>query len=230
MRGQQRRAHLREDLDPHPVRVRGRRLRPGRPRHLPRPDRHRRWGTRSRSTDTARVLGRMFDAIEYRGFGAGDGRGARGVRRRAGLERPHRRVAPHPDARRLAHDAASTRAASRLADIVVLLPRRRPLQHGQLAARHGRDHGHRTCASSAPKALWPSEDVQAIAPRARRAVGRPPDAHRGPGRGPRRRRLRAHRRVGVDGRAQGGLGPAHRAALAVPGERRGAGVPPATRT
>ena len=35
--GQGDRPDLREDLDPHPVRVRGRRLRPGRPRHLPRP-------------------------------------------------------------------------------------------------------------------------------------------------------------------------------------------------
>ena len=39
LRRQEHRADLREDLDPHPVRLRGGRLRPGRPRHLPRPDR-----------------------------------------------------------------------------------------------------------------------------------------------------------------------------------------------
>ena len=36
---QEHRADLREDLDPHPLRLRGRRPRPGRPRDLPRPDR-----------------------------------------------------------------------------------------------------------------------------------------------------------------------------------------------
>ena len=68
------RAHLREDLHPHPVRVRGRRLRPGRARDLPRPvrlaagaqgidRRHRRSAraactTRSSSAATARRTSR----------------------------------------------------------------------------------------------------------------------------------------------------------------------------
>ena len=37
--GQEHRPDLREDLHPHPRRLRGRLARPGRPRHLPRPDR-----------------------------------------------------------------------------------------------------------------------------------------------------------------------------------------------
>ena len=40
---------LREDLDAHPLLVRGRRVRPGRPRHVPGPGRPRRWATRRRS-------------------------------------------------------------------------------------------------------------------------------------------------------------------------------------
>ena len=46
---QEHRADLREDLHPHPLRLRGRRRRPGRVHHLPRPARARRSGTRSRS-------------------------------------------------------------------------------------------------------------------------------------------------------------------------------------
>ena len=53
--------------------------------------------------DTARVLGRMYDAIEYRGFGERHRRRARGVGRCPRLQRPHRRVAPDPDPRRLPH-------------------------------------------------------------------------------------------------------------------------------
>ena len=63
--------------------------------------------------DTARVLGRMYDAIEYRGFGADHRRGARALGRRAGLQRPDRRVAPDPDPRRLPHDARARRQAAR---------------------------------------------------------------------------------------------------------------------
>ena len=55
--------------------------------------------------DTARVLGRMYDAIEYRGFGENDRRRAGAMGGRAGLQRPDRRVAPDADARRLPHDA-----------------------------------------------------------------------------------------------------------------------------
>ena len=41
-------------------------------------------GHKESMKDTARVLGRMYDAIEYRGFGQDDRRGTGEVRRRAG--------------------------------------------------------------------------------------------------------------------------------------------------
>ena len=66
MRGEEHRADLREDLDANPMRVRGGGVRPGRPRHLPRPGSSQ-IGHKESAGDTARVLSRMFDAIEYRG-------------------------------------------------------------------------------------------------------------------------------------------------------------------
>ena len=63
-------------------------------------------GHKESVADTARVLGRMFDAIEYRGVGAG--RTSRSSPRHAGvpgLQRAHQRVAPDADARRLPDDA-----------------------------------------------------------------------------------------------------------------------------
>ncbi len=58
-------------------------LRPGRPRHLPRPLRARRLGHKESVKDTARVLGRMYDAIEYRGASQQGTRGARPLLGRA---------------------------------------------------------------------------------------------------------------------------------------------------
>ena len=54
-------------------------------------------GKKESIADTARVLGRMYDGIEYRGYGQADRGGAGKVRRRAGLERPDQRVSSHPD-------------------------------------------------------------------------------------------------------------------------------------
>ncbi|CAM5610499.1 Ornithine carbamoyltransferase OS=Streptomyces rimosus subsp. rimosus (strain ATCC / DSM 40260/ JCM 4667 / NRRL 2234) OX=1265868 GN=argF PE=3 SV=1 [Streptomyces rimosus subsp. rimosus] len=65
--------------------------------------------------DTARVLGRMYDAIEYRG-GPGGRRGTGAVRRCAGPQRPDRPLAPDPDARRRA-DHARARARRPLPEI-----------------------------------------------------------------------------------------------------------------
>ena len=86
--------------------------------------------------DTARVLGRMYDAIEFRGFAAGRRRGARDMGRRAGLQRADRRVAPDPDPRRLPHLHRARRQATGARR--VLLPRGRPLQHGGLVPRRRR--------------------------------------------------------------------------------------------
>ena len=64
--------------------------------------------------DTARVLGRMYDAIEFRGLFAGGRRRPGQVRRRAGVQRPDRRVPSDADGRRR-HDHArvSRQAAAR---------------------------------------------------------------------------------------------------------------------
>ena len=53
-------------------------------------------GHKESMKDTARVLGRTFDGIEYRGLRAGDRRDPRRVRRRAGLERAHRTSSTRP--------------------------------------------------------------------------------------------------------------------------------------
>ena len=62
-------------------------------------------GHKESAKDSARVLGRMFDAIEYRGFSQATVETLAAARRRTGVERPDRRVAPHPVAVRHAHDA-----------------------------------------------------------------------------------------------------------------------------
>ena len=50
--------------------------------------------------DTARVLGRMFDGIEYRGFAQDSVEILGELRRGPGVERAHRHLAPDPDAGR----------------------------------------------------------------------------------------------------------------------------------
>ena len=91
--------------------------------------------------------------------------------------------------------------------------RRRPQQHGQLAAARRRQMGMdvRICG---PKSLWPAdehvEDCRELAAQsgARLTItDDPKEAVEG-------RRLHPHRRLGVDGRAEGGLGRADRAAHA----------------
>ena len=60
-------------------------------------------GHKETMKDTARVLGRTFDGIEYR-VRAGERRGPRRVLGRSRLERPDQRVAPNTDTRRHPHD------------------------------------------------------------------------------------------------------------------------------
>ena len=63
-----------------------------------------------------------------------------------------------------------------------------------------------------PKQLWPSDEYRQDRARAGEEVRRQADHHRRPQGGGQGRRLHPHRRLGVDGRAQGGLEGAHRAA------------------
>ena len=87
--------------------------------------------------DTARVLGRMYDAIEYRGFAQDTAEQLAELGRRPGVQRAHRRVASDPDPRRLPHLPRARRQAARRGR--VLLPGRRPLQHGRLVPDRRRE-------------------------------------------------------------------------------------------
>ncbi|CAA9500547.1 MAG: Ornithine carbamoyltransferase, partial [uncultured Solirubrobacteraceae bacterium] len=216
------RAHLREDLDAHARGVRGRSLRPGRPRDLPRPrglaDRpqgvDRRHGARARPALRRHRVPRR---------GARHDRGAGRSCRRPGLQRPHRRVAPHPDAGRLPDHARGRPQA--LPGARLLLHGRRPQQHGPLAAGDGRDHGQRRAHLRARGAA-PTGGRGGGRARARHAKRGSSHADRGPRRSAARRRLRAHRRLGLAGREQGRLARARRAALALPGQPRRAAKNP----
>jgi hypothetical protein len=98
-------------------------------------------GHKESMKDTARVLGRMYDGIEYRGFGQESGRDPGPARRRARLERPDRPVPPHPadlaDILTMIEHSDKPAGPDRL-----LLPGRRAQQHGQLADGHGLQDGH----------------------------------------------------------------------------------------
>ena len=69
-------------------------------------------GHKESMKDTARVLGRMYDAIEYRGFGPGGRRGAGRLCRCAGLQRLDRRVPSDADAGRCHDHARALRQAA----------------------------------------------------------------------------------------------------------------------
>ena len=139
--GQEHRPDLREDLHPHPLRVRGGGLRRGRPRHLHRP---RVVADRPQGVDEGHRAGAGPDVRRDRvpRRRPGDRRGARGVRRRARVQRADRRIPPDADARRRPHhDRTLPEAVARHRFCV---RRGRPQQRGQLAAagrreaRHGR--------------------------------------------------------------------------------------------
>ena len=104
--------------------------------------------------DTARVLGRMYDAIEYRGFGEKIADELAEWAGRAGLQRPHRRVAPDADARRLPDDARAP-ATSRSSEMTFcyLGDARFNMANSYLVvgAKLGMD-----VRIAAPKSLWPS--------------------------------------------------------------------------
>ena len=180
--GQGDRADLREDVDPHALRVRGRRLRPGRPRHLPRPDAARRWATRSRSPTPRRVLGRMYDAIEYRGSGQENVEelaAHAGVPVYNGLTdewHPTQMLADFLTMHERSHKPYDEIAYAFVGDGA--------LQHGPLAARHRRDHGLRRAHLVAPGASC-GRRTTSMAIGARRWRQRPARGSRSPTTSPR---------------------------------------------
>ena len=151
--GQGDRADLREDLDAHALRLRGRLPRPGRARHLSRSvrlaDRPQgvgqghgpRAGAHVRRDRVPRLL-------------AGGGRRPAEIRRRAGLQRPDRRIPPDADARRRDDHARAQRQAG--ARDQVRLSRRHALEHGpfaddrRLPDGHGRAHLRAAARSGRP--------------------------------------------------------------------------------
>ena len=112
-------------------------------------------GHKESMKDTARVLGRIFDAIEYRGFARRSSRSC-AVRRRPGLERADRRVPPDADPCRLADDERVQRQATHDISYCYLGDARNNMGDSLMVggARSGMDV--RLCA---PKALWPEDDL-----------------------------------------------------------------------
>ena len=76
-------------------------------------------GHKESVADTARVLGRMYDAIEFRGNAQTDVEELAANRRRPRLQRADERVAPDADAGRLPHDARGEWQAVRRAVVRV---------------------------------------------------------------------------------------------------------------
>jgi hypothetical protein len=153
--GPEHRADLREDLDAHALRVRGRGRGPGRLHDLPRPvglaDRAQ--GVREGHRAGARPDVRR-DRVP-RGQPGGR-RGAGRPRGRARLQRSDRRLAPDPDARRRPHDdRAHHQAADRIA-FAYLGDARFNMGNSYLVtgALLGMD-----VRIVAPKAYWPAEEI-----------------------------------------------------------------------
>ena len=115
-------------------------------------------GHKESMKDTARVLGRIYDGIEYRGFGQEIVEDLGEVRRRPGLERPHRRVPPDPDPRRRPDDDRAQRQAAPQISYCYLGDARNNMGDSLLVggAKLGMDV--RLCA---PKHLWPDKELVA---------------------------------------------------------------------
>ena len=141
-------------------------------------------GHKETAKDTARVLGRMYDAIEFRGFAQDVAERARRVLGRPGLQRPDRRVAPDADARRLphVHRAHATSRSRRSRSATWATPASTwPTATSSPGAKLGM---HVRIAS--PKSLWPTQEIVDLANEAAAESGRDAPAHRGRRRGGRR--------------------------------------------
>ena len=170
------RADLREGLDAHALRVRGRRLRPGRARHVHRAQRlaHGPQGDRQGHRARARAHVRRDRVPRLR---RGDRRRAGRVGRRARLQRPHRRVAPDADARRLPRRCASTSTSRsrRWRSATSATPASTwPTATWWSGAKLGMD-----VRIAAPRSLWPARRAGRGRTRVRRRVRRADHDHRG---------------------------------------------------
>jgi ornithine carbamoyltransferase len=167
--------------------------------------------------DTARVLGRMYDAIEFRGFAQ---EAVEELAKYAGV----------PVYNGLTDEYHPTQM---LADVMTMREHSdRPVHEIKYAyvgdCRSNMGHSLmivgalmgmdvRICG---PRKVWPSDEYVETARRLEQTYGARltiTDDPRGRGEG---RRLHPHRRLGLDGRGQGGVGGADQAAEALPGQPR----------
>ena len=166
-------------------------------------------GHKESMKDTARVLGRMFDGIEYRGFAQEKVETLAALRRGAGLERADRPVAPDPDAGRRPHDARPRRHSR---------SKTSPTATSATPATTRRTRCSSPARCSASTSGSPPRGALADQPRSARSPSRLATSSGARltvtddvARGGRWSRLPLHRRLAVDGRAGGGVGRAHRA-------------------
>ena len=164
-------------------------------------------GHKETMKDTARVLGRIYDAIEYRGFAQDTAEKLAhysGVPVYNGLTDEF-----HPT--QILADFLTMRehSAKPLDRDHLLLPRRRPQQHGQLATGRRRQDGHGRAARRPEVDRWPRDEI--VEPRAAIAAETGArititddvaEAVKGAD-------FLLHRRVGLDGRGRRGVGRAH---------------------
>ena len=167
--------------------------------------------------DTARVLGRMYDAIEYRGSSQ---EGVETLAKYAGVPVYNGLTDEYHPTQMLA-DVLTMRENSDkpISEIkyAYVGDTRSNMGHSLMIVGCLMGMDVRICG---PKQLWPSDEFAGIARELEKKYGakltitdQPKEAVQG-------RRLHPHRRLGVDGRAQGGVEGADRPLDPVPGQYR----------
>ena len=174
-------------------------------------------GKKETVADTARVLGRMFDGIQFRGFAHETVEELAAVRRRAGLERAHRRLAPDPDPGRPADGAGGVRrpATGSHSPTPATAATTWPARSWWAAPSSAWTSASSRRRRCTPSRSW-SRPCAAIAAETGGTVTVTDSVEDGVARRPRR----LHRRLGVDGRG-GQDRRADRAAQAVQGDPAG---------
>jgi ornithine carbamoyltransferase len=174
-------------------------------------------GNKESMKDTARVLGRMYDAIEYRGFGQE-------------IVEELGKYAGVPVYNGLTNEFHPTQM---LADVLTMMEYSPHKAVEQIAYCYVGDARFNSGNSlmvigcklgmdvrlCAPQSLWPQAELVAQCREIAAATGAP-HAHGECCGGRRRGGLHLHGRVGVDGRGRQRLGRPHQAAAALPGQCR----------
>ena len=133
-------------------------------------------GHKESVADTARVLGRMYDAIEFRGNRQAD---VEELAEHAGVPVYNGLTDEWHPTQMLADFLTMHEASGKPFDALVVRVRGRlPLQHGSLAAGDGRADGRGRAPRRARLALAPPDDVVAIGAGDRAAHRRADDDHR----------------------------------------------------